>query len=99
MRTLQQWARQLPKALQEMPSTALDEVRSTADEAARLAHEHVRSVRVEPTHDGAEVKTDDPRASVLERIRYRYIGDAVDAARRDLPDRLTRRWTEDLTDG
>lgn len=99
MRTLDRWAREVPQALERLESGALEEVRLTVDVATRAAQHHVRSARAEETPDGATLRTDDPRASALERIRHRYLGDALDRARDDLPDRLTRRAAEELTDG
>lgn|SRR5262245_2579888 len=99
MRTLQQWAREVPRALENLETGALVEVRATVDEAARVAQHNVRSARVEETRDGAILRTDDPRASALERVRYRYLGDALDSARADLSERLQHRAAEELTRG
>lgn len=99
MRTLDQWAREVPSALADLETGALEEVRATVEVAGRLAQRNVRSARVEETPDGAVLRTDDPRASALERIRHRYLGDALDDARAELPDRLQRRAAEELTGG
>lgn len=169
-RDLEQWAREVPRALEGMHDSALELVREVGHDGHDRARRDVprlhdpertetirRSLQVRDITDGVTVTSDDPVAEALEEggtvqgnpfltiplrgqvgsargdgdlfvisgasglflasrasgqveLRWKlarsvsmrkrpFIAPAIDAARRDLPERIARRWAEDLVRG